>query len=329
MDAVLAEAVRDALKEASQSGGEMTARTVRHACERHMGLPPDGLLARKEEVMAVISAALSEGGTEQVDSRVDAAAVREIQAALDDAESGPTRAVLLVTSISGQGLEMGREVAEVITLLSEACATSEVAARRMLDAQVTSALAALIPPTAPKPAASLALRLLSAMAMHLSLTEALVRSPVLPPLLARLNASLDGGVGVQCATLLHSLADSPASRMRLLHAGALGTLTRVMVEPSAADGLKEHCLQAVASLAGQPESSLSLPDFLGVFAAAKAPGTQRAALAALQILREKVPGVEVRLAQCESLVDGLRAAARSADSTVAAQAAELLAALSA
>ena len=41
----LATAVRETLAEAAASGAEMTARNVRHAVEKKLGLPPDGLLS--------------------------------------------------------------------------------------------------------------------------------------------------------------------------------------------------------------------------------------------------------------------------------------------
>ena len=37
----LATAVRETLAEAAASGAEMTARNVRHAVEKKLGLPPD------------------------------------------------------------------------------------------------------------------------------------------------------------------------------------------------------------------------------------------------------------------------------------------------
>ena len=51
----LATAVRETLAEAAASGAEMTARNVRHAVEKKLGLPQDGLLDRKEELMGLIS----------------------------------------------------------------------------------------------------------------------------------------------------------------------------------------------------------------------------------------------------------------------------------
>lgn len=101
------------------------------------------------------------------------------------------------------------------------------------------------------------------------------------------------------------------------------------MEPAASDGLKEHCLQATASLAGKPESECSFPELLGSFLAAKMPGTQRDALSALQLVREKQPGLDGRLARVPALVSGLSSAAASTDSQVAAAAKEAMAALQA
>ena len=51
----LTTAVRETLAEAAASGAEMTGRNVRHAVEKKLGLPQDGLLDRKEELMGIIS----------------------------------------------------------------------------------------------------------------------------------------------------------------------------------------------------------------------------------------------------------------------------------
>lgn len=162
-DGALVAAVREVLREATASGAEVTARTVRHACERRLGLPPDGLIERKEELMGLISAELEGGQAAQLERRVDATAVREIQTALSDADGGPTRAALLVAELTSDGA-IGHDGQEAMVLLAEACATSEPAARRLLDANVAIALAGLLPPLAPKPTCSLAVRLLSASA---------------------------------------------------------------------------------------------------------------------------------------------------------------------
>jgi hypothetical protein len=330
-------AVREALAEAQSSGATITARQVRAACERRLGLPPDGLLEKKEQVMALITAVLESGGgggggggggsstSDGTGSNVDPEAVRTAIAALEDPDSGPTRAALLVAELTGASDP--NVAAEAMALLSEVCAGSELASSRLVEAKGANALALFVSPSAPKTACSLAVRMLSAMALHKSVTGKLVGSAALAPLLARLSISIDGAVGIQCAALLHNLADSPANRMRLLHAGALEVVTRLMVEPSASGSLKEHLLTAAHSLLGASDEALALPDILGRFLAAKLPGTQKSALASVQIIREQRPGVEERLAGCQPLVDGLGTAKGSSDAAVASGAAEILAAL--
>ena len=319
-------AVRTVLSETSGSGAVLTARMVRDKVEERLGLPHDGLIHRKEELMALISEVLQQqgDGSSSSDKSVDPAAVKETVTALEDPDNGPTRAALLVAELAGASDP--NAVAEAMVLLAEVCATSELAGSRLLEAKAAQTLALFIPPAAPKAGCSLAVRLLSAMALHAKLTAKIVSSAVLPPLLARIGTSIDG-VGVQCATLLHNLADSPANRMRLLHGGALEVVTRIMVEPAASGGLKEHCLTAVHSLAGVTDEGLALPDIIGRLLGAKVPGTQKSALTALCIIREKSPGVEPRLAACEPLVNGLKTAAGSSDAALAGGAAEQLKAL--
>lgn len=240
---VLEDVVRGILREATASGTEITARSVRAACERKLGLPADGLVSRKEELMALISCALNDL---QQQSGVDAAAVLEVQNALADLDTGPTHAALLVAELTGEGTG-GGDAVKAMALLAEACATSESASRRLLDAGVVGPLAMSISPEMPKAAASVALRMLSAMALHATLTEQLVRSSALPPLLSRLSVSIDG-VGVQCATLVHNLADAPATRMRLLHAGTLRVLTRVIVEARVPPSHASSCSSPVSAI---------------------------------------------------------------------------------
>ena len=86
-------------------------------------------------------------------------------------------------------------------------------------------------------------------------------------------------------------------------------------------------LTAAHSLAGLSEEGLALPDILGRLVGAKLPGTQKSALACVQIIREQRPGVEVRLAACKPLVEGLTVAKGSGDAAVVSAAVELLAAL--
>ena len=102
----LATAVRETLAEAAASGAEMTARNVRHAVEKKLGLPPDGLLDRKEELMGLISATLN-NDVEVSDARVDSQAVREVQLALEDPDGGPTKASVLVGELTAGSIVPG------------------------------------------------------------------------------------------------------------------------------------------------------------------------------------------------------------------------------
>ena len=115
--------------------------------------------------MGLISAAAN-NDVEVSDARVDSQAVREVQLALEDPDGGPTKASVLVAELTAGDpiplVSRRRGASEAMALLAEACATSEGAARRLLDAQITGALATYLPPTAPKSYASLAIRLLSA-----------------------------------------------------------------------------------------------------------------------------------------------------------------------
>ena len=140
----------------------------------------------------------------------------------------------------------------------------------------------------------------------------------------------DAGPGafLDTAAVMMSLDLVVTSDTSIAHlAGALGVLTRVLLEPVTTPALKEHCLQAVASLACMPEAELSFPAMLGTCLSSKTPGTQRAALNALQLIRERQPGVEGRLAGVDELMAGLASAASSTDAEVSRDAAEALAAL--
>uniref|UniRef100_A0A7S2IDG2 Armadillo repeat-containing protein 8 n=1 Tax=Haptolina brevifila TaxID=156173 RepID=A0A7S2IDG2_9EUKA len=300
------------------AGSDITARKVRNLVEHKLGLPIDGLLDRKDEVMAMISAAV----TDVTQPQVDPLAVTEAIRALED-DNGPAKAALLVAELHGEAAN--RDVAEAMLVLSEVCVASQVASTRLLEAHAGRALTEMLLPAAPKTAASLAARMLSAMSTHPNVSEAIIKSGVVPAILARLGVSIDG-VGIQCAALCHNLADSPSNRIRLMHAHMLMSLTRVMVEPAASDSLKEHCLTAAASLAGKPDSECSFPELLGTFLC-QAPGTQREALSCLDLIREKQPGVDGRLAQVAVLMQGLAKAATSTDKAVAESATQELAAI--
>lgn len=58
------------------------------------------------------------------------------------------------------------------------------------------------------------------------------------------------------------------------------------------------------------------------------PGTQRSALTSVQMIRERQPGIERRLASCALLVEGLTAAAASPQADLASDASLALSQLS-
>ena len=89
--------VAEVLAEAQASGATITARQVRAACEKKLNLPPDGLLEKKEAIMAMINVVLESGGSGAggngaggSDQSVDPEAVKAAVAALEDEDSGPT-----------------------------------------------------------------------------------------------------------------------------------------------------------------------------------------------------------------------------------------------
>ena len=319
----LCEYVSLIVSEARISKTELTARHVRAECERRLGLPPDGLVDRKDELTSAIAMVLRAPDPETVKEQEQA--IIQIQKQLEHPTNGPSRAAILVAELDDADVD--KSAAEALAALADICAGSELATKRLCDAKITGPLSTFLPHEIPKATTSLALRMLLGMAVHTSITEVIVRSSITTPLLARLATSGDS-IGLQCALLVHNLADAPATRMRLLHAGTLEVLTRILVEPAAGPQIKEHCLQAAASLAGVPESEHSFPELVGKFLGARLPGTQKKALTALQLIRERGgSNIDERLAACDVLVDGLRTAAASADADVAADAEITLAAL--
>jgi hypothetical protein len=321
--AKLREVVAQILSEANPAGEPLTARQVREQAEQRLGLKKDALEAKRDELMDMINGLLVARGQAEAEARIDPKAVKEAVSAIEDADGGPTKAALLVAELSADGAaaEGGLQEAgaQAIELLAEVCAASALASSRLLDAGVSKVLAALIHPSVPKTSASLALRMVSGMSTHKGVTEAIIKAGLVSPVLARLVVSIDG-VGIQAAALCHNLADSPGNRMRMMNEGTLGALTRVILEPAASAQLKEHALQAAASLAGKPEAECSFPELLGGFISMKLPGTQREALNALDLVREKQPGIEGRLQRVPAIMEGLQVAAASRDPKVAASA---------
>jgi len=312
-DAILS-ATRAVLSERAGDGG-LTAKDVRHAVEERLGLQRDALLERREVVIAAIEKAVNESGA--AESEVDPAALQATVAALEGNDAAATALVLI-------GRAAGAE-APAMLLAAESAAASESAARALVSEGLGSALLPLLSPSTPKQTAELALRLLSAASKHAApdLSQRLLKDGVLPALLPLLALALGDAVAVRVAALLHALADSPSSRFRLLHGGAVRALTRAVVEPASSSSLKEYSVQATASVAGRPEDEVSLPQLLGDLCGERLPGTQREGLAALQIIAELQPGAAERLGGVGEVARGLRAAVGSADAAVAEAAASL------
>ena len=108
--------------------------------------------------------------------------------------------------------------------------------------------------------------------------------------------------------------------------GALAALTHIVLDPAAGGTLKEHCLQAAASMAGQAEAEISFPAVCGLLCASRVPGTQREGLRALALLAERAD-LRGRLSAVDEISTGLEAARSSRDAAVAQQAADLSAQL--
>ena len=83
----------------------------------------------------------------------------------------------------------------------------------------------------------------------------------------------------------------------------------------------------MAACAGLADAEPSFPERLGHLAASRVPGTQRDAVAALQLCTERQPGIEPRLRQLQAVRDGLKAAAGSSDAKASEGAAVLLKAM--
>ena len=262
--------------------------------------------------------------------QIDEAAVKEAIAALEESDGGMTRASLMVSSLSMDDTANLREQAEAMVVLSEVCARSASASSQLLEAGILSPLSDRLLPGASNPTkiCQLSLRMLSAIAVHgKKHSEAICQHSVVKSLLLRTTSSFDEEICLMCASLLNSLADAPSTRMRLMHAGALTSMTHVLAGPHDSGAFKEHLLQACHSLAGVPDDELALPDLLGKVLLSKLPGNQAQALACVQLIREKQPagsGVDGRLACCPILVQGLQAAKGSANEEVARDASSLL-----
>mmetsp|Transcript_38307 Transcript_38307/g.89664 ORF Transcript_38307/g.89664 Transcript_38307/m.89664 type:complete len:321 (-) Transcript_38307:137-1099(-) len=291
---------------------DLTAKDVRIALERRLGLPEDGLLSRREEVAAAIKTVMQENSATPVQTE---AVEHMLHMLLTDGET----AQRMLASANETDIA-------TLVLLADTAAASESAARVLAAAHLGSSLVPMLQPGAPRQSAAAALQLLSGATKHAApdISKLLLLDDILQPLLSLFALRAEEELAVRVAMLLNSLADSRGSRFRLLHGGALRALTHTIIEPMSSGALKEHCLQAVASIAGRPDDEVSLPQILGLLCADRLPGTQREALASLQIIAEKQPELCARLLQVDEIAHGLASAVESSDTTVSVDAADLL-----
>ena len=198
--------------------------------------------------------------------------------------------------------------------------TSRSAAEFGLEGGLLGKVLPCLAPTATTEVSSLAARVLTAVSMHDGLTEKLLDGGVLPPLLQRIPTSPDS-LAILILTLLHNLADTPATRRKLVVGGALSTVTRSILDPGSSDELKEHCLTAVASMAGLAAEAVSFPQAIGILCASEADVAEP-----LRAMRFMVDRPELRggLARLEEVQSGLRAASNSPNPQAATEAAEML-----
>lgn len=194
-----------------------------------------------------------------------------------------------------------------------------------LDEDLVKRVGAFLTPLSKTDESILAVRVLTAASIHDGLTERLLRDGCLPLILERLRTSGES-LSIPIAALLHNLADTPANQMRLIAGGAVAALTHIVLDPAAGGTLKEHCLQAVASMAGRAEAEISFPAVCGLLCSSRLPGTQREGLRALALLAERAD-LRGRLSAVDEIQTGLQAARASRDAAVAEQAAELTARL--
>ena len=101
----------------------------------------------------------------------------------------------------------------------------------------------------------------------------------------------------------------------------MAALTHIVLDPAASATLKEHCLQAAASMAGRAEAEISFPAVCGLLCSSRVPGTQREGLRALGLLAERAD-LRGRLSAVDEISAGLQAARASRDAAVAQQAAD-------
>ena len=301
--------------------GSLTARVVREEVERRCSMEPGALVSQKEALMNAIEEVIGEQlqGDNTAKSQ-QAASPAECAATRVAVESDPASAKSLVDAITG-----ATEPAQLLEQAEAACA-SKVAAERLIAAGLVPALVRWLAPGMPRPMSALALRALTAASLHRGVTVEMLKAGTMVPAIIAGLATAPESLTIPLVDLVHNLADEESNRLRLVVGGCLPALSRQLLEPTASATLKEHALNAVASLAGVPDTELSFPGILALCCASRFPGTQCEGVKAMTLLADK-PELRGRLAAVEGLPEGLRAAAASRDASTAKAAAELLAVL--
>ncbi|KAL1525580.1 hypothetical protein AB1Y20_020434 [Prymnesium parvum] len=254
---------------------------------------------------------------DDAESEIAPQVVREAVASIEAGGSAAAKSMI-------HAVEAGGDEEKALVLLAECAATSPLVATQLLDAGcVRSLLPHLDPARSSKRSTELVLRVFSALSTQPNTTERMLKDGLLPPLLSLTHTASDA-IGMRIAALLHNLADTPANRFRLVHERTLTVLTHMLVNPAGSGSLKEHGLQAAASIAGFPTEELSFPQLLGRLCESKLPGQQREAMACLAIIADKTPEHRARLGQVPDIARGLVCAAGSSDAKCSSEAHELL-----
>ena len=164
--------------------------------------------------------------------------------------------------------------------------------------------------------ASTAVCVLTALSSHppeRGISEALLKKGIIELVRQRLNFATDS-LALQIVNLIHNLADTHVNRLRILSSGALSSLTRVILEPSAPPMLKERAVEAAASVADAGQESISFPQLIGRLCASPLLGTQGEALKSLALLIDRKE-LREQLRHVPEIVSGLAAAVESKAST--------------
>lgn len=309
--------------------GTLTARVVREETERRMGLPQGGLVEHKDTLLKAIEEVIGEQPKPSSGTEAPTPGQAPGQAAATEAECAAARAAVEADAEAAERLlretEAATQPSEAESCLErlEAAAASRTAAERLVAAQLVGRLAPRLKPGSDKKLAALAVRVLTAASLHDGLTAQMLKAAELAAMLIEALVAATDALAIPLVDLMHNLADSDANRLRLIAAGCLPAVTRLLLAPSGSSTLKEHALNAAASLAGVPDTELSFPEILARCCASRIPGIQREGLRSMQLVAAR-SDLAPRLAQVDGLKEALRAAATSRDAACAQSAAELI-----